>query len=239
MRHAGRASVLFDLDGVLVDSSSAITSCINLALSAQGLAQRPQEELQRCIGPPLAAVFATLTGSEAESPLVLACIQAYRECYSRDCLCDTVVVPGIPETLDDLADRYRLGVATSKALAFAKPLLRGLDLLRYFEVVAGADLAENEEKAVTIGSALAALKTDRAVMVGDRSLDIVGAKFHGLSTIGVTWGIGSRDELAAASCDAIVDDVAGLSQAIDAVLDRRTLAHAAHGVASSSRRRDP
>ena len=58
--------------------------------------------------------------------------------------------------------------------------------------------ARVEDKAATIGRALAALQAKGAVMVGDRSFDVVGAHGNGLRAIGVTWGIGSAEELAAA-----------------------------------------
>ena len=61
-----------------------------------------------------------------------------------------------------------------------------------------------DSKTVTLGNALAALGDTRAVMVGDRSFDMVAAGAHGLPGIGVGWGIGSRAELTEAGARAIV-----------------------------------
>ena len=72
--------------------------------------------------------------------------------------------------------------------------------------------ARAEDKATTIARALAALRAERAAMVGDRSFDIVGARAHGLAAVGVTWGIGSAGELATA--DAVVDRPADIPEAI-------------------------
>jgi phosphoglycolate phosphatase len=210
-------AVLFDLDGVLVDSRAAISGAMNHALAANGFGQRPEAELYRFIGPPLAVGFADLTAQPVDSAVVVACVLAYRERYAVTSLRDTTVVPGIPAALDELGQRHRLAVATSKALALAEPLLATLGLRERFDLVAGPDLtAQAEDKSTTIGAALAALTANRSVMVGDRSFDVIGAHAHGLAAVGVTWGIGSADELAAA--DAIADEPADLPPLVGRLL---------------------
>ena len=210
-------AVIFDLDGVLVDSRAAISGAMNHALAANGFPQRPEAELYRFIGPPLALGFAELTAQPADSDVVVACIISYRERYAVTSLTETEVFAGIPEALDQLSRDHRLAVATSKALALAEPLLAALDLRERFAAVAGPDLsAHTEDKATTIGAALAALNAKRGVMIGDRSFDVVGARANGLAAVGVTWGIGTAEELADA--DAIVDAPADLPAIVDTLL---------------------
>ena len=205
------SAVIFDLDGVLVDSRAAISGAMNRSLAANGFPQRPAEELYRFIGPPLALGFAELIGHPADSAAVAACVLAYRERYAVTSLTETVVFAGIREALDELSRHHRLAVATSKALALAEPLLAALSLRERFEVVAGPDLgAQAEDKATTIGAALDALGPERGVMIGDRSFDVVGARANGLAAIAVTWGIGSAEELASAQADAIAHEPADL-----------------------------
>jgi phosphoglycolate phosphatase len=210
-------AVIFDLDGVLVDSRAAISGAMNRALAANGYSQRPEAELYRFIGPPLAMGFAELTAEPADSDAVVACVASYRERYAASSLTETVVYAGIPEALGELSLDHRLAVATSKAQLLAEPLLAALGLRERFEVVVGTEMtARIEDKAATIGRALAALKAEGAVMVGDRSFDVAGAHAHGLPAVGVTWGIGSADELAAA--DAIADEPSALPATIARLL---------------------
>jgi phosphoglycolate phosphatase len=210
-------AVIFDLDGVLVDSRVAISGAMNRALAANGFAQRSAAELYRFIGPPLALGFAELTGQSPDSDAVVACVASYRERYAVSSLTETVVFDGIPEALEELAPEHRLALATSKAQALAEPLLVALGLRERFEVVVGTDGSPRiEEKATTIARTLAALQAERAVMVGDRSFDVVGARANGIRAIGVAWGIGTADELADA--DAIVDEPAALPATIARLL---------------------
>jgi phosphoglycolate phosphatase len=197
-------SVVFDLDGVLIDSRAAITGCLNRALADNGLAERPPEELYRFIGPPQSSAFAELLGEPFDSPRVRACIASYRACYAETALASTPVFPGIPEALAALAGEHRLAVATSKARPFAESMLRGLGLRDRFAFVSAPELDAHDDKTATLGHALAALGDTRAVMVGDRSFDMAAASAHGLPGIGVGWGIGSRAELQEAGARAIV-----------------------------------
>ncbi len=70
MADAEHDVVLFDLDGVLVDSRAAITGCINHALVEHKFAARLPEDLHRFIGPSLADAFAELTDHPSESAVV-------------------------------------------------------------------------------------------------------------------------------------------------------------------------
>jgi phosphoglycolate phosphatase len=212
-------AVIFDLDGVLVDSRAAISSCINHALDAHGLAEHSPASLHRFIGPPLTAAFAELTGQPTDSALVLSCLESYRVRYAIASLRDTTIVPGIPDNLVKLASSARLALATSKPLAFAEPLLTALCLRDFFEVIGAPDLnAHSEDKTATIRGALSTLNADRAVMVGDRSFDIIGAHACCIPAIGVSWGIGSAEELASSGADAVIDAPSRLPSAISDLL---------------------
>jgi phosphoglycolate phosphatase len=201
------SALLFDLDGVLVDSRTAITACMNHALAEHGLPSLSPDLLRRFIGPPLATAFVEMTGAAADSALVASCVGAYRRRYAVASLRDTTVIPGVTEVVASLARHFRLAVATSKPTAFAEPLVEALGLRHLFAAVVGPDMkVQGEDKGRTIAKALAVLGgPGRAVMIGDRSFDILGARANSLPSIGVTWGIGDREELEAAGADAVID----------------------------------
>jgi phosphoglycolate phosphatase len=211
-------AVLFDLDGVLVDSRAAIGGSMNHALVARGHARRPEAELHRLIGPPLVSAFAELLGEPLDSPEVAALVLAYRERYATASLRETLVTPGMPAVLETLGRDHTLAVATSKPRAFALPILDALGLTGFFAFVAGPDLDERmEPKATTVRTALDAVG-EPAVMVGDRSHDIVGARANGIPVVAVSWGIGDAAELADA--DALVSAPEELPAAVVRLLTR-------------------
>jgi phosphoglycolate phosphatase len=207
-------AVLFDLDGVLIESRAAITSSMNHSLAAMGEPQRDPAELEQFIGPPQLQAFTTLLGAE-RAP---AAIAAYREHYARTSLDTTTVMPGMDAVLARVAAAVPVGVATSKVRAFALPLCEHLGLMQHLTVLEGPALdARIETKGQTIARALHGLGLgpgDDVPMVGDRSHDVEGAHANALRCVGVLWGIGDRAELQAAGADAIVASPAELPAAL-------------------------
>ncbi len=203
--------VIFDFDGVLIDSIAPVTTAINEALVEHGLAPRPPDDLRRFIGPPTFISFSELTGEGVESPAVAAIVATYRRRYAERYLAETTVIESVLPMLASLSGRLALAIATSKSVTFTQPLLDVLGLSRFFAVVAAAATDDTaDDKTAIVGRALAGLDRSPVVMVGDRSFDIVAAHAHGLRAIGVTWGIGSVEELRAAGADQIADDPAQL-----------------------------
>jgi phosphoglycolate phosphatase len=216
------AAVLFDLDGVLLDSRTAIARCMEHALQVHGVPVPPVAELERYIGPPLLDAFAELAGADQAA----SCLDSYRERYVYSSLEETTVVPGVREVLAAVAAQVPVAVATTKPHAYAKPLCERLGLAPHLRALAGPELdAPDEVKTVTIVRALAALGLEPgadALMVGDRRHDVEAAAANGLRCVGVLWGIGDEDELRAAGADPIVGAPADLPWALG--LDGRTAA---------------
>jgi phosphoglycolate phosphatase len=210
--------VLFDLDGCLVDSTEAITTCLNTTLASFGLPQRPVDELRWMIGPPLPDGMERLL-AEANAPVEWRdeAIVRYRAHYREVSLTATRTIDGIPAVLEELADQAVMLVVTSKPRVFARPILATLGLDGHFRDVFGPDAdSAAEPKTVTLARALESPyvtqlsaktvnRSESMWMVGDRHHDIDAGKAHGVGTIGVTWGAGDRAELESAGADAIID----------------------------------
>jgi len=178
---------------------------------------RPEAELVRFIGPPLREAFVELLiGLDADPGLADACVDRYRERYADACLVETLPYPGVDRVVERLARRLPLAVATSKPARFAEPILVELGLRESFRAVVGPDLAARREpKSETVGRALAALGAPGpTAIVGDRHHDVAAGRAHGLGTIGVTWGFGTRAELEAAGADRIVETPEALLEAV-------------------------
>ena len=206
------AAVLFDLDGTIIDSLVPFAASVNHTLQTYGLPQREPEDLVQFLGPPINETFSAMFGTDEQ--LVNAAVATYRVHYTHTGAATTRVYDGIPELLRRLHGQTALAVATSKVITSAVMLLETLGLADEFDVIMGPHTsAVNEAKGQTIARALKALGETTgiraggiasAVMVGDRRFDVLGAREHGLPTIGVLWGAGSRQELLGAGAAALV-----------------------------------
>ena len=199
MRKEKMNTIFFDLDGTLTDPKPGITGSIQYALQKLDLPVPSQDDLTWCIGPPLRASFVTLLGDESRADRAVA---LYRERFSDTGLYENSVYPDIEHILAALrATPRRLFVATSKPHVFAERIIDHFGLSSYFEQIFGSEL---DGTRVNKGDLLAyAIETtgidpSQALMIGDRSHDIVGAKANGMRGIGVLYGYGSEDELIAA-----------------------------------------
>lgn len=195
-------AAIFDFDGVIIDSLPAVEPAMNGALRAHGFAPRPAAELERFIGPPTLSAFAELTGAPEDSETVAAIVATYHELFSRTSPERTRLIEGMAGLLERLT--LPRALATSKERRFVGPLLERFGL--HFDVVSAPALSE--PKAETVARARRMLGGRDPVVIGDRRYDVEAGRACGLRVIGVTWGVGDRDELRGA--DALVDDPAAL-----------------------------
>jgi len=197
---------LFDLDGTLTDPKTGITRSIQYALDRLRRPVPHADELTWMIGPPLIASFTRLLGSPEDAQEAL---RLYRERFGVTGLFENEVYAGIPAQLQDLQDKgVRLFVATSKPHVYARRILDHFELSRFFAGIYGSELDNrNADKRDLIRHILEQERFDpaRAVMIGDREHDAIGAKANGLASIGVTWGYGSRQELLDTGVARLVD----------------------------------
>lgn len=190
-------TIYFDLDGTLTDPKPGITRSIRYALGKLDREAPSEDELTWCIGPPLRASLKKLLGAD---DLADRALSLYRERFSEIGIFENEIYPGIQDTLSVLAksDR-RLFVATSKPGVYAKRIIDHFKLTNYFERVFGSELdGRRSDKTELLGYALqtAGVDPSRAIMIGDRSHDMIGARNNGMKAVGVLYGYGSKEELA-------------------------------------------
>ena len=198
---------LFDLDGTLIDSGEGITNSVAYSLRKFGIEIKDKTELYRFIGPPLHESYENFYGFSKEK--AKTAVEYYREYYREKGIFENQVYEGVEELLKTLYDAGKLLiVATSKPKLFAEQILNYLDLAKYFTYIAGANMdGTMTKKAEVIQYALTTADVSdfsKAVMIGDREHDILGAKAVGVDAIGVLFGYGDYEELKNAGADYIV-----------------------------------
>ena len=189
-------TIYFDLDGTLTDPKPGITRSIQYALRKLDRPAPSEDELTWCIGPPLRASLKKLLGTDE---LADRAVSLYRERFGDIGIFENEVYPGIEGTLSALArPGRRLFVATSKPLVYAERIIDHFKLTAYFERVFGSELdGTRSDKTELLGHALQTSRVDPslAMMIGDRSHDMIGAPNNAMTAIGVLYGYGSKEEL--------------------------------------------
>lgn len=208
-------TVLFDLDGTLVDSGSIILASFRHATSTVLRREIPDHELLAAVGGPGLREQMEALDSERAEELIAVYSAHNAELHDRLEPCT-----GVLHALETLhAAGRRLGVVTAKrraTLALAFEVLP--ELRRFFEVTVGAeDTERHKPNPEPLLLALERLGEEpaRAVYVGDSPFDVQAAKAARTASVAVTWGrIHSRERLDREEPDVVVDTVEELLAAL-------------------------
>ncbi len=220
MRPNPRA-VVFDLDGTLVDSYGAIAECFNHARTSLGEPPLPEAAVRRMVGHGLESLMEDAVGPERAPEAV----RLFRERYDQICEARTTALPGVPGTLGALAAAgLRLGVATNKPEAFARRILAALRLAPPLAAVAGPGPGvPAKPHPAMLRRVLRDLGASpgEGLYVGDMPVDVETARRAGVPVWVVPTGSSTREELAGAGADRLLDSFAELIPALAVAQGRR------------------
>lgn len=204
-------TLFFDLDGTLIDSAIGITRCVQYSLERMGHPGLSEAELRGWIGPALRVSYARLFDDPAD---IERAVELYRERFEVEGWREHRVYDGIGEAVAALhAAGRQLAVVTAKNEPHARKIIATLPFAGCFvEIVGATPDGRLSHKPELIAEALGRLGLDASecTMIGDRHMDIDGARHHGMPGVGVLWGFGSEDELREAGAHAIAADPAAL-----------------------------
>lgn len=209
--------ILFDLDGTLTDPKVGITTCVQYALADAGIDEPDLDKLEPFIGPPLTNSFRDFYGMDEAQ--IKRAIEVYHVRFDETGIFENEIIPGIPELLKSLKDSgRRISIASSKPRPLVLRILEHFGIAQYFDAVVGSEYdGRFATKEAVVEEALRQLvpadyRKEDVAMVGDRKYDIQGAKAHGLTGIGVSFGYAAEHELEEAGADYIVDTIEELQQ---------------------------
>jgi phosphoglycolate phosphatase len=205
------ATLLFDLDGTLIDSAVGITRCAAYAFEQLGEPVPDDATLRSWIGPALRVSFAPLLKDDAR---VEQAVEHYRERFEAHGWSEHDIYEGMGDAVETLHARgHRLAVVTAKNEPHARKIIAHLPFGHRFVDIIGATFdGRLSHKPELIAEALQRLDADAAdcTMIGDRHMDMEGAAHHGMRGIGVLWGFGDEDELRRARASDIAATPAAL-----------------------------
>jgi AHBA synthesis associated protein len=194
-------AVVFDLDGVLIDSFAVMREAFTIAYAeVVGPGEAPFDEYNRHLGRYFPDIMKIMgLPLEMEEPFVR---ESYRLAHK------VVVFDGVVEVLRTLRRRgLGLAVATGKSGPRARSLLDELGMLPMFDHVIGSDEVACPKPAPDIvlrALDLLGVQPGNAVMVGDAVTDLASARSAGVTAVAALWGEADADELLAASPDIVL-----------------------------------
>jgi len=188
-------TVVFDLDGTLVDTAPDLTGTLNYVLAQIGHGPVAVEDVRPFVaygGRPMLKNILEREGDDASDARVDELLKIYLAHYGENLANASRPYPGVLDCLEWLkSSGARLAVCTNKYEHLTFSLLDRLRLERYFHAIAGSDTFEVRKPDpghLTRAIEMAGGRADYAVMVGDTETDIATAKAAGVPVIAVTFG---------------------------------------------------
>ena len=201
-------TVLFDLDGTLLNTLRDIADSLNYALARNGQPVRSREEVRAFIGRGIRMLVAQALPQGERDPRYEAIMADYRAHYAVHGCDQITVYPGIKPLLHKLRERgTALAVVTNKPHSDALPMIG-----KYFGALLPLTVGKKPEAAAKPApdSVLAAMKIlgadpARTLYVGDTEVDLQTAQNAGIPCVLVSWGYRDRAQLETLGALAVID----------------------------------
>ena len=187
-------TILFDLDGTLIDSTDAILEGFEVAYKTFNEEVPTNEDIKSLIGYPLDDMFDKL-GCKGDK---WDYVDAYKKHYRIISKAKTSLLPMARESIAEASEFATLGIVTTKTGRYSRELLEHMEIMDYFDILIGREDVENPKPhSEPILKAINNLKSfkDSTWMVGDTILDLQSAKNAEIKSVGVTCGYGKEKEL--------------------------------------------
>ncbi|MGN0341855.1 MAG: HAD family hydrolase [Roseburia sp.] len=202
-------TVIFDLDGTLLDTLDDLMDAVNYSLKQCGMPMRSREEIRQFVGNGIQLLMERSVPGGKDNPRFEQSFALFKEYYGVHCNDKTCLYPGVGELLEELKRRgMRLAIVSNKA-DFAVKELKDI----YFGEVVDVAMGEREDvkrkpapDMVQCVQRELDVPKETCIYVGDSDVDIETAHNAGIPCISVTWGFRDREFLTAHGATAFAQD---------------------------------
>jgi phosphoglycolate phosphatase len=216
-------TIVFDLDGTLIDTAPDLVATLNVILTREGLREVPYETARTYIGGGARLMLERGLLADHRDPapqLLNRLFDEFLAYYAEHIADRSQPFPGLEAALDDLAARgCRLAVCTNKLEGLSLKLLDALGLTSRFATICGQDtygIQKPDPLVLHKTIAAAGGTTARAVMIGDSVTDIHAAQAAGIPVVAVDFGYTDR-HVSEFSPDRVIGHFGELVGAIEAI----------------------
>lgn len=195
-------AVLFDLDGTLVDSYTALAEAVNHARRTHGLDDLSTARIREFVGDGIERLLQRAFERTAVPDTVRAAFEAR---YDEVCCGESKVLSDVESTLEQLAELgVEMAVCTNKPTVFSRKILEFLGLARHFRAIVGPDVAgarKPDAKHLHVTMESVSCTPAQVLFVGDMPIDIRAARNSGIDVAVLATGSSSPEQLVAAEPD--------------------------------------
>jgi haloacid dehalogenase superfamily, subfamily IA, variant 3 with third motif having DD or ED/haloacid dehalogenase superfamily, subfamily IA, variant 1 with third motif having Dx(3-4)D or Dx(3-4)E len=201
-------TVIFDLDGTLVNTLEDLAESVNAVLKSEGYQKRTIGEIQSFIGNGVQMLMTRSLPKGSPEKEIMRCLDLFRDAYRKNMFSKTIPYENVADTLKLLKEKeFKIGVVSNKRDEETKNIC-SFFFGQNIDVAIGDNHIRKKKPAPdNVFAALKELdsKQEKAIFVGDSNVDVETAKNADLICIGVTWGYRSRENLLDAGADFIID----------------------------------
>lgn len=190
-------TIIFDLDGTIINTLTDLKNAINFGLSSFNFPQKTENEIKSILGRGITKTLQTCAPKEASEEQLKIVADEFLKHYSLHYKDNTLPYNGVKELLIKLKEKYQLVVLTNKKQFYAEDLINTL-LPNIFDVVQGSYPDKPKKPDPYLASKVLQelnLSPEEAVYVGDTEVDFETGKNATLSTILITYGFRNKKEL--------------------------------------------
>ena len=203
-------TIVFDLDGTLLNTLEDLKDSVNFALERQGFPLRNLSEIRSFVGNGIRLLMERAVPENIPAETFEICFKDFCDYYKIHMEDKTAPYDGINDMLTNIKKAgFKTAIVTNKADFAAQDLCKRMFGENIDFVVGSSDDRPNKPAPDGVFYALEKLdsKIENTVFVGDADTDILTAKNANLPSIGVLWGFRDREVIEEAGAEYIVDSV--------------------------------
>lgn len=202
-------TIIFDLDGTLLDTLDDLTTAVNYALRKHYLPKKSKDEVRQFLGNGMERLIELSVPKGKKTKNFKTILQDFKAYYLVNAITKTAPYPGIMDMLNTLKQKgFKLAIVSNKGY-------QAVSFLREYFFNETIDVAIGEKEGIrkkpfpdTVYEALSVLNEEKqnAYYVGDSEVDILTAKNAGMECLSVSWGFRTKEELQFYDADLIFDN---------------------------------
>ena len=206
-------TVIFDLDGTLLDTLQDLTNSVNFALHSMQYPERSLAEVRMFVGNGISKLIERAVPEGTDEQSEKKTLQIFKSHYEQHCEDYTAPYPGVYELLSDLKEmNVHMAIVSNKADFAVKKLCK-----KYFSdyislAIGECDGVRKKPAPDTVFAAIAQLNAQQesTVYIGDSDVDIETARNAKIDSVSVTWGFRDEDFLLEKGASVCVDSAVKL-----------------------------